>query len=380
MNARATMASSSARHLSLGILGALLVSTAQGALAQAATTPSATTPATPTAQGGTQQGPALGSRYSFVVLGHLRGDAKGPNAKMPELVAEVRRLHPAFIVLTGDAIWGDIDAKAIDPASLHRQWDYIDSSLATVGVPVYRVPGNHDISDLVSRDVYRQRYGLPPQSVTMGDARLLLLSSSWIPADGDTRRMPYTRTTDLDAMHKTWLKGELEKPGYAHTFVFMHHLLWWEADSSAWWRELHPALARARVDALFSGDYGPLKFSTMTRDGVRYYQSSIEDNVSTGIQRMRPASRILSSQFDNYLEVHVDGPAVDVEVHTVAEVSSGQFTPQRYAIVNEPLPPPPLWNRLLQHVGRKRLAAAAAFVVLMFGVGVLIGRASRRRD
>jgi 3',5'-cyclic AMP phosphodiesterase CpdA len=322
--------------------------------------------------------PKVSGSYSFVVLGHLRGDAKGPNAKMPELVAEVRKLRPAFLVLTGDAIWGDIDATPIDPASLHRQWDYIDSSLATVGVPVYRVPGNHDISDLVSRDVYRQRYGLPPQSVTVGDARLLLLSSAWIPADGDTRRMPYTRTTDLDATHKAWLKTELAKPGFAHTFVFMHHLLWWEPDSSAWWRDLHPALARAGVDAVFSGDYGPLKFSTMTRDSVQYFQSSIEDNVSTGIQRMRLASRILSSNFDNYLEVHVDGPAVEVEVHTVAEVSSGQFTPQRYAIVNEPLPPPPLWNRLLTHVGRKRLAAAAAGVLVLFGIGVLLGRASRR--
>ncbi len=379
MNARTILPSPVSRSLTLGIASALLLSSARDVRAQAATAPSAATASTPIVQGGTSQGPAVGSSYSFVVLGHLRGDAKGPNAKMPELVAEVRKLRPAFIVLTGDAIWGDIDAKAIDPASLHRQWDYIDSSLATVGVPVYRVPGNHDISDLVSRDVYKARYGLPPQSVTLGNARLLLLSSAWIPADGDTRRMPYTRTTDLDATHKTWLKTELEKPGFAHTFVFMHHLLWWEADSSAWWRELHPALSRAKVDAVFSGDYGPLKFSTMTRDGVQYYQSSIEDNVSTGIQRMRLASRILSSQFDNYLEVHVDGPAVDVEVHTVAEVSSGQFTPQRYAIVNEPLPPPPLWTRLLQNVGRKRLAAAAAFVVLMFGVGVVLGRATRRR-
>ena len=66
--------------------------------------------------------PRVSGSYSFVALGHLRGDAKGPNAKLPEVVAEVRALRPSFIVLTGDAIWGDIDATPIDPASLHRQW------------------------------------------------------------------------------------------------------------------------------------------------------------------------------------------------------------------------------------------------------------------
>lgn len=320
---------------------------------------------------------AADAPFSFVVLGHLRGDQKGPNAKLGELLAEVRALRPAFVVLTGDMIYGDTHLPVADTASLRRQWDHLDSALATLGVPVYRVPGNHDISDLPSRDTYIARYGRPPQAVSHGQSRLLLLSSAWIPEDGDTRKHQYIRGKDLDSAQVSWLRAELAQPGFQHTFVFMAHLLWWEPAVGPWWREVHPLLAAAKVSGVFTGDYGPLKFSTTERDGVRYWQCSIEDNVSVGIQRARLASRILSSQFDNYLQVHVDGPTARVEVHTVAEVSSGQFTSERFAAVSTPLPPrtEPAWRRVWNLVGSpKRLAALGVGLLLVFGAGWVAGR------
>ena len=109
--------------------------------------------------------------------------------------------------------------------------------------------------------------------------------------------------TELDTEHLQFLKTELAKPGFAHTFVFMHDIIWWEPDSTQWWREVHPLLKNAKVDAVFTGDLGPLKFSTTTRDSVRYFQSSFETKPSVEMLRGLASSRLLSSQFDNFLEV-----------------------------------------------------------------------------
>ncbi|HEX4935130.1 MAG TPA: hypothetical protein VFV33_18225, partial [Gemmatimonadaceae bacterium] len=217
-----------------------------------------------------------------------------------------------------------------------------------------------------------------PQAVTFGDTRLLLLSSAWVPPDGDTRKNPFVRPPDLDSAQKAWLATELARPGYAHTFIGMHHLFWWQDDDGAWWRDVHPLLAKARVDALFSGDYGPMKFSHLTRDGVRYFQTSLEDSVTKEIQRGMLSSRLLSAQFDNFLLVRVDGPDVQVKVHTVAETSTPQFTPPTWKFINAPPAPLPLGKWLLTVVGRKRLAVAGALVAAAFVLGFALGRAGRR--
>jgi len=316
----------------------------------------------------------------FVVLGHVRGDANGLSPKLTELLREVRALDPRFAVLTGDIIWGDVQSDLADSAVVERQWNEIDSALATLGIPIYRVPGNHDISDLPSRNIWWRRYGPLPNEVEVDGVRLLLLSSAWIPADSDRRHNPYIRGVDLDSSQVAWLATRLGQRSDRPTFAFTHHLLWWEPDDGRWWREVHPLLAAAGVEAVFSGDYGPLKFSTMERDGVRYYQSSMELPVSLPILQNRVSSRVLSAQFDSFFEVEVDrGGAARVRVHTFAEESSGEFTPARYRAITEVPPPPPrpLLDRVWELIGSpKRLVALGAGLALVFGAGWWIGRRS----
>ena len=52
-------------------------------------------------------------------------------------------------VITGDMIWGDADLKASVPAHITAEWNAVDSALATLKVPVYRSPGNHDLAQLL---------------------------------------------------------------------------------------------------------------------------------------------------------------------------------------------------------------------------------------
>lgn len=327
------------------------------------------------ASGAHAQAASPGQSFHFAVLGHVRGGREGPNPKLAELLDAVRKTKPAFVVLTGDMIWGDIEHNPADTAWVNREWTHLDSALATLGVPAYRVPGNHDINDLATRDVYIRRYGRPPLAVTYNGAQILLLASAYIPPDSDKRKMPQIRTHSLEPAQVDWLRTELAKPGFAHRFVFMHHLLWWEPDSSSWWRDVHPLLASSKVDAVFSGDYGPMKFSTRTKDSVRYYQTSMEGSPSIAMLRNNLAARTLSSQFDNFLEVQVDGASSNVVVHTIAETSSGFFTPQHYAEVTAPAPPEPLLRRVWEKIkDPKRLALVIAGFAIIFGAGWVTGR------
>ena len=335
------------------------------------------------AGGAAAQAAAAPRPVRFAVLGHIRGDADNTlYALLPELLEEVRALEPDFVVLTGDIIWGEYTSKTVDRALITRTWDQVDSAVKTLGVPVYRVPGNHDISDPVTRDVYFQRYGTPPQTVDVAGTRLILLNSSWTPAGSDTvpEKRPHVRGVPLDAGQIAFVRQALaDTAAYRHAFVFTHHLLWFDG-GAPWWKDVHPLLAGRKVRAVFSGDLGPMKFAHMERDSVQYYQTSMEGNASVEIQRVLLGSRLIGQQFDNFLLVSVDGPRVDVDVKVFGATSAGKFTPQRWAQVSEPLPPDPLPARLWNLVGSPaRLAALAGAAALLLGVGYSLGVSAARR-
>ena len=321
---------------------------------------------------------------TFVVLGHIRGGHQYRfNPKLGALLERVKALHPAFVVVCGDMIWGDIDAPGGMPRhdSVVAEWSVLDSALATLGVPVYRTPGNHDVLDVQSRDIWWQRYGPVPRVVTVDGTRLILLTSSFIPPDGDTTHMKYIEGVDLDTAQLAWLRRTLADTGYAHTFVFMHHLLWWETPEGRWWQQVQPMLVHAHVDGVFSGDYGPMKFSHLEKDGVKYWQGSMELQTPLSFLQRSNRGRLLSSQFDTFFEVHVAGDSSSVIIHTANETWDGDFTPDRWRAIEMP---PPLtlrerWRLLRTDTGRLRSLAELSAAMLIVGLvaGWWLGR---RRD
>ena len=138
--------------------------------------------------------------FSFVVIGHIRGDGNDKMSPLlDELLGKVRKDKPDFIFLTGDMIWGDVHAVMPDADVINRDWDRLDAAVGQLGVPVYRVPGNHDIHDPITRDIYFARYGELPKAFTYRGSRFILLNSSWTP-EGNERLTPkrqYTRGVQL---------------------------------------------------------------------------------------------------------------------------------------------------------------------------------------
>jgi hypothetical protein len=313
--------------------------------------------------------------FSFAVLGHIRGERGELNPKLGELLDRVRGLRPDFVVLTGDIIWGDLFGEPPDTAKVRREWEAVDSALATLQVPIYRVPGNHDISDLGTKKVWWQRYGAVPRVVERFGSRFLLLGSAWIPADQDTVRQVVTRPAALDSGEVAWLKTQLARPRSDHTFVLMHHLLWWSS-KAPWWKEIHPLLRPAGVDVVFGGDYGPLKFSQLTRDSVLYVQASMEGIMPLRTLQVIARARVLSAQFDNFLLVKVDGPKVDVAVQILGEWTSPQYQPEFFqAMMQAPAPPPSGWRKWVEYfLTPKKLIAIAGLATAAFLAGFLFAR------
>lgn len=324
----------------------------------------------------------LPGRLSFVVLGHIRGSDNGKvNPLLDELLGEVRKLAPDLILLTGDMIWGDVRPAVPDAETIKQDWDRLDAALAGLGIPVYRVPGNHDIHDAVTRDIFYSRYGQLPRAFTFRGSRFLLLDSSWSPQGGEasTLKHRYLRGKQLDAQQLGFLRQELSSGQRSdHVFVFMHHLLWWHKEEAAWWRDAHPLLVGHNVRAVFGGDFGPMKFSHMRRDGIDYLQSSLEGIPSLQMLREWNSSRLLSQQFDNYFYVTVDGPEVRVEVKTVGAISTGNFTPERWRAIDDYQPP--LTKRLWNVIGNpQRMIAVVLLVLGCFSAGFVAAWLLKRR-
>ena len=314
-----------------------------------------------------------GDSITFVVLGHLRGDRdRSLSHLLDELLVEVRELDPAFAVLTGDLIWGDPNGALDDKSLVAEEFDRLDAALEGLGIPIYRVPGNHDVSDAGTLDLFVDRYGELPRAVDVGRVRLILLNTAWHP---DAGPVSPTRGFNLGPSQLEALSETLADPSeYDHAFVFMHHILFWQESHEPWFQEAHPLLVEGGVGHVFTGDYGPEKFSYLRRDGVEYYQSGIAPNPSLGILQGHEWNRLLAQQFDNFLEVTVAGPNVDVTVHTLGEVTTGHFTPDLWRAV---------WGRIQRRAPREsgfeRLGAflstgkAKVFTAGVLGLAAVLG-------
>jgi 3',5'-cyclic AMP phosphodiesterase CpdA len=284
--------------------------------------------------------------FRFGVVCHTRGGPYNgdiPRARMDELISELAELELDFLVLTGDLVYGDFNTfyepdGVVDGAAIRADWDTVDALFARLGIPVHRAPGNHDVWDEVTRDIWLERYGALHQSFVYGNSRFLLLNSCWYPPLGTTGRSPewFIRGVQLEDDQVEFVRAEMEAAqDAAHVFAFLGHMLWWDADAD-WWSDVHPLLAAGPTRAVFAGDLGPWKFSHVARDGVDYVQSTVEfTEVPLQMLRNREGSRLLSSQLDNYVVVTVTGPDVDYEVRTLGALTTGRFEPADWQAVAE---------------------------------------------
>jgi 3',5'-cyclic AMP phosphodiesterase CpdA len=127
-------------------------------------------------------------------------------------VANVNRLHPAFLVVTGDLVNKTGDADQI------AEYKRIDGGLDPA-IHLYNVPGNHDVGNEPTPEsiaTYRKNFGPDYYSFREGPIYGIVLNSSYFKAPDKVK--------DEAAKQEAWLAAELVrmKASGALPIVFLH--------------------------------------------------------------------------------------------------------------------------------------------------------------
>jgi 3',5'-cyclic AMP phosphodiesterase CpdA len=220
-------------------------------------------------------------------------------------IASVNRLHPAFLVVTGDLTNKAGDAAQI--AEYRRINAKVDPS-----IHLYNVPGNHDVGNDPTPEslaAYRASYGPDYYSFREGPIYGIVLDSSLFKAPG--------KVALEAAKQEKWLAVELEKARASGVpVVVFQHIPWFldKADEADQYFNV-PAETRHRVLAL------------LHRYGVKY--------VFAGHYHRNSFGR------DGELEMITSGPAgmpigPDPSGIRVAEWKEGVFVHKYYGLGSMP--------------------------------------------
>lgn len=129
-------------------------------------------------------------------------------------VATINRLHPAFVVITGDLV-----NKVGDPAQI-KEFKRILAKVDPT-IPVYNVAGNHDVGNVPTPQTvaaYTNLFGPDHYALRFKDFVGLVLDSNLIQAP--------MNVLALATEQEQWLESELaaaQKSGAKHIAIFQHH-------------------------------------------------------------------------------------------------------------------------------------------------------------
>jgi len=175
-------------------------------------------------------------------------------------IEQINHLKPDLVINLGDLIYG------YGVKGTRRQWERYLGVIKKFEVPYYQIPGNHDIFNKKSREIYLDIFNKTYFSFTLEKVHFVLINDL---EDGEWGK--------IGEEQFRWLKQDLAGTGWNMAFVFVHIPVW---DMKArrvkmewrhfWFEKVHPLIKEAKVKAVFAGHthrFGP----TRTYDGVRYY-------------------------------------------------------------------------------------------------------------
>jgi hypothetical protein len=171
-----------------------------------------------------------------------------------EVVDEVARLRPDFVMTVGDMIEGYTE----DSTELAEQWQEYRYIISPLVAPIHFTPGNHELYSDLAEAAYRENVGRTYYSFNFDKVHVIVLDvSRWESA------------AELPPDQITWLERDLKTyKNSAYTLVFMHKPFWWETIVHNQPDTLHTLFKKYGVDAVFSGHYH--QYFSVDYQGVKY--------------------------------------------------------------------------------------------------------------
>ena len=157
-------------------------------------------------------------------------------------IKKLNLLQPEFVMSVGDLIEG----YTKDTVQLNAEWKEFKSFIKPLEAPFFYVPGNHDITNQVMEDKWKELFGVSYYHFIYNDVLFLCLNSE------DNLRGAGRGTID-DEQFEYIQKTLSENQGVKWTMVFIHQPLWVQEDTKRW-KDVEKLL-EDRNHNVFAGHY-----------------------------------------------------------------------------------------------------------------------------
>lgn len=190
--------------------------------------------------------------FTFAIISDLNGgERKGVYSTA---VAQLNRLDPTFVLSVGDLIDGGTE----DKVQLTKEWNSFDERTSKLNMPFFYLGGNHDLTNPVMREFWKERFGPRYYHFVYEDVLFLMLDSEdyeeermleiykarakaikiidgeleGVYEESDYYKMEERRLGGMNDDQFNYFKNVLEKyPEVKWTFVLMHKPLWMREDA-----------------------------------------------------------------------------------------------------------------------------------------------------
>ena len=147
-------------------------------------------------------------------------------------VKKLNLLQPEFVMSVGDLIEG----YTTNEERLDREWEEFNGFIDQLQMPFFYVPGNHDITNKVMEDKWKELYGKTYYSFVYQDVLFMCLNSE------DNYRGSGRGTIGKEQYD--WIKKTLaENQDVKWTMFFLHQPLWAQEAETLMWPEVEKLLA-----------------------------------------------------------------------------------------------------------------------------------------
>ena len=172
-------------------------------------------------------------------------------------ISKLNLLQPEFVMSVGDFIEGYTE----DEARLDAEWTEFNGFIDSLQVPFFYVPGNHDITNKLMYDKYKELFGKDYYHFVYRDVLFLCLNSE------DNYRGA-GRGTIGDEQYAWVEKAMAENTDVKWTMVFMHQPLWDQEAETLRWKDVEKLLEGRKHTVFVGHRHNYVKFE---RNNSKYF-------------------------------------------------------------------------------------------------------------
>lgn len=228
--------------------------------------------------------------FHFAIVSDRTGGRRAQVFSMA--VDQINLLQPAFVLSVGDLIEG----YTKDKRKLDAEWKEFQSYVAQLQMPFFYVPGNHDLTNAVMEEDWKERFGRRYYHFVYKDILFLCLNAM---DPFDSQATVQVGKEQLDYFEKV-LK---ENQNVRWTIVALHKPMWiYDSLAKNGWLEMEKLL-QGRPYTVFAGHHH--RYQKFVRHGMNYYMLA----TTGGISKMRGVDH---GEFDHIVWVTMkkEGPVL----------------------------------------------------------------------